>query len=262
MLDQKNYRKCMKIIVALLALIILALGSSSFVAADDIDVSVNSYDAVKNRAFIQIQNIGQQELHDLFYAVDDWPKKSLVSSLQKGSSSIIILTLRPGQHIVKVESKEASVQKTITLSKTEEQVIAEKNLEKQSTAPVTANQLADDHDAQLKIASSQINLDDQRKMLDELQKKEAQAFKEKKEPVNSAKQALLDAEKNARKEAAAAVQKKLSRSQANQTEQQALEQKKEFPAEKTDTGLMASVIVLLLLLGIMIYYFFLRKTRE
>ncbi|HIH42956.1 TPA: hypothetical protein HA246_04895 [Candidatus Woesearchaeota archaeon] len=255
-----NRKTIKKLLVALLLTSLFVINLSISVLAEEIDVFVNIYEADKNRAFIQVQNSGNRELHDVYYSIDGAQKQKLVDVFAIKSSAILLEALTPGEHTVKVESKEATVEKKIYLTKTEKELIADQNLQKQNNTLLTASQIENNPQAKKQIEIAAADFETQKKVLEEIREKNKQQFTVNAAKVSDEQQKLLELEQEALKNAEARQKKLQQASQQSQSslQNQGLEQKKEFPAtKKTDNFVYITLIIgLLLLFALFSYYLY------
>ena len=253
--------KIIKRLFVLLILNILLLLVGSIVYSAELEVFVNSYEADKNRALIQIQNSGDKDLHDVTYSIDGLPKVNLVGLLPSKASNIILKALIPGEHAVRVETKEGvSVEQKIVLGRTEQQIIKESNAQEKN-APLTAAQIENSQETQEEIKATQINLDAQMAALRQVQQENRNTLEQELKNAEDEQKQLFDAEQ---KEREALKQKsleaKLAAQQKSSAEQQASDQKKEFPAKKEKDNLAFNVsIAVLLIIGIIFVYYMFKK---
>ncbi len=248
---------------AMMALVIIFL-LANIVYSAEIEIFVNSYDADKKKAFIQIQNSGERDLHDIYYTIDSLPRQKLVELLPSKASNIILKVLSAGEHLVKVETKEGvSVEQKITLAKTEQQLIAEANVQKQLNSPLTAAQIENSYEAKQMIIASGVNLDAQNKKLEELRSKNLQGSEERKKLAEQKRQELLEAEKISR--AKAAEEREIAAAKTSPETQlfRQNEQKKAFPVNKENDNLIpVAGIIGLIVFGIIIIYYFYKQKNE
>ncbi len=253
--------KIIKRLFVLLILNILLLLVGSIVYSAELEVFVNSYEADKNRALIQIQNSGDKDLHDVTYSIDNIPKVNLVGLLPSKASNIILKALAPGEHIVKVETKEGvSLEQKIVLGRTEQQITKESNTQDKNT-PLTATQIENNQEAQEEIKAIKIDSDVQMTALRQVQEDNKNTLEQELKKSEDQQQRLFDAEKQERE---ALKQKsldaKLAAQQKSSPEQQTLDQKKEFPSKKEKNNLAFNVsIAVLLIIGIIFVYYMFKK---
>ena len=220
----------------------LTLILSSFAYAQ-IDIFVNSYDASKNRALIQIQNSGQEDLHDAYYIVNDQPKQSLAKIFAKGSSGLVISSLQLGYHTIKVETQEGiTAEKKILLADSEVQSLQE------AQKPLTATQIQAKYNPDEKTAAliETASVDQE-----EYQKNALVQIKAKNQQENkiALQQTALDSSKDVL---------------SNQNIHLDSDQKKEFPANKKqeDYSLVILILILLVFAFIIISYFYKKRKNK
>jgi hypothetical protein len=107
----------MKKIIFILVLLLVI----ESVFAQNIELSLISYDSQSHKAKIRIENIGNSDLHDLSLQIDNLPALEFPGSLLKSGTAIILTkNVLPEKHKVKVTTKEGIIiEKEITFSKTE-----------------------------------------------------------------------------------------------------------------------------------------------
>lgn len=254
-----------KLWVFLLLGVVLIL-TGSIVYSAGLEVFVNSYEADKNRAFIQIQNSGSMDLTDVYYSIDNLAKEKLVDALSPKTSNIIVKALSAGEHIVKVKTKEGvSVEQKIVLGRTEQQIARESQAQDKN-APLTAAQIENSQEAQEEIKATQIGSDIQIAALRQIQQENTNTLEQELKNAEDKQQKLFDAE---RQEREALKQKSidaklagLAAGQKSAAGQQLTEQKKEFPATKEKDNLAFNVSIgVLLIVGIIFVYYMFKKNE-
>lgn len=109
----------MKKIFTILILLLFSIN----VLAQNLDVSIVSYDQKTKSTRIQIKNLADKDLHDVKIKVDQSREIPIMDLLKKGTTSSTFLGIEHGEHTIVVTSKEGiTLTKKIYLSPTEEQI--------------------------------------------------------------------------------------------------------------------------------------------
>ncbi len=150
-------------------LAIVFLLAVNIVSAAGIELFLNNYDSKAMQAKIQIKNTGETGYGEVYLSVDGAEPTKVANGIGKGMSVVVIATVLPGSHLIKVTTKEgASAEKRFNFAKTLDQILQEK--EEGKLTAVSASNAEQD-------ANYQKLLEEQKKKIEEMKQTEEEAEK-------------------------------------------------------------------------------------
>lgn len=103
--------------------IMLILAFETAAAQSGIDVILKTYDSTSSEAKVQIINLDDVDYSDIYLTIDTWNPVKVVNILGAKSSAVIPKIISPGEHILKVTTKEGvSAEKKLNFLKTASQI--------------------------------------------------------------------------------------------------------------------------------------------
>ena len=134
--------KMKKIILTLTILLVLGTIFSEKVLSQDNEVKISliEYNPETNFARIQIENILETDLHNVYFQLDTLPSRLMTPTLVAKTSSARVLTVPEGIHTVKITSDELTVSKDLSFSASVQEKLKEfEDTQREQRREVTRN---------------------------------------------------------------------------------------------------------------------------
>src|SRR3989344_379923 len=132
-------RNKMKKIILILTILLVCI---NYVNAQDEEIKITliEYNPETNFARIQIENILETDLHNVYFQLDTLPSRLMTPTLVAKTSSARVLTVPEGIHTVKITSDELTVSKDLSFSASVQEKLKEfEDTQREQRREVTRN---------------------------------------------------------------------------------------------------------------------------